>query len=163
MEDTLIQDEALHSLCFLKQLHCLYLKSHFLSNVFLHSLSSFSKLKFLGYRDAVLTNSGLLYFMPPKTLRMLDLRGCWLLSEDSLSYFHEQHPQIELRRELIALAPSEGNVSADLRCHCGASPTSDKISKGSRQQKFGEHFKVSFVGNTKHLSMLSHLFCLVCK
>ncbi|XP_074588977.1 uncharacterized protein LOC141844905 [Curcuma longa] len=145
LEDTLIQDEALHSLCFLKQLNCLYLKSHFLSDVFLHSLSSLSKLKFLGYRDAVLTNSGLFYFMPPKTLRVLDLRGCWLLSEASLSYFHEQHPQIELRRELVGLAHSEGNVSTDSTCYWGASPTSDKISKVSRLQKSCEHCKVSFV------------------
>ncbi|XP_065012380.1 receptor like protein 28-like isoform X4 [Musa acuminata AAA Group] len=112
LEDTLVEDEALLPLVFLKQLRCLYLKSDLLSDVSLHILSSFSSLEYLGFRNAVLSNSGLLLFVPPKALHTLDLRGCWLLMEDVFSSFCKLHPQIELRHELVGTVPIDENVSA---------------------------------------------------
>ncbi|XP_064968719.1 receptor like protein 28-like isoform X2 [Musa acuminata AAA Group] len=112
LEDTLVEDEALLPLVFLKQLRCLYLKSDLLSDVSLHILSSFSSLEYLGFRNAVLSNSGLLLFVPPKALHTLDLRGCWLLTENVFSSFCKLHPQIDLRHELVGTVPIDENVSA---------------------------------------------------
>ncbi|KAJ0048389.1 hypothetical protein Pint_14993 [Pistacia integerrima] len=44
---------------------------------------------------------------PPETLKLLDLRGCWLLSEDSIMLFCKRNPQIEVRHERRSVAPSD--------------------------------------------------------
>ncbi|XP_008783847.2 putative adenylate cyclase regulatory protein isoform X1 [Phoenix dactylifera] len=112
LEETKVRDEAIYPLGFLRGLNCLYLKSDFLSDISLHALASLSNLKFLGFRGAVLTNSGLLLYMPPLTLRVLDLKGCWLLTEDIVSSFCRTHPHIEVRHESVQMIYTNENVSA---------------------------------------------------
>ncbi|KAB1209885.1 hypothetical protein CJ030_MR6G029275 [Morella rubra] len=37
---------------------------------------------------------------------MMDLSGCWLLTEDAISSFCKTYPQIEVRHELVHVLPS---------------------------------------------------------
>ncbi|XP_010915656.1 uncharacterized protein [Elaeis guineensis] len=132
LEETKVRDEAIHPLGFLRGLNCLYLKSDFLSDVSLHALASLSNLKYLGFRGAVLTNSGLLLYMPPVTLRVLDLRGCWLLTEDIVSSFCRSHPHIEVRHESIQMIHTIENVCA------GSSPFHRTIQAPKLKSKEGK-------------------------
>lgn len=101
LEEIHIKDAALHPLTNLGRLSYLSLRSVSLTDASLYHVSSALKLVYLGVRDAVLTDSGLNCFIPPPTLEVLDLRGCWLLTKDALSLFSHKHPQIEIRHELI--------------------------------------------------------------
>ncbi|XP_020269210.1 uncharacterized protein LOC109844543 isoform X3 [Asparagus officinalis] len=101
LEETLVRDEALYPLAFFRELKCLYLKSNNLSDIALQALSSpLPNLQILGFRGAVLTNSGLLLYSPSPVLRTLDLRGCWLLTADVISLFCKHHPRIEIRHDV---------------------------------------------------------------
>ncbi|KAF8380070.1 hypothetical protein HHK36_027540 [Tetracentron sinense] len=120
LEDTQVRDVALYPLSCLQELNHLSLRSDFLSDISLYHLSFLSKLKYLGICGAVLTNAGLHLFNPPAILEVLDLRGCWLLTEDAISSFCENHPKIEVRHELVCAAdqnvchrssPSHGTAS----------------------------------------------------
>lgn len=137
LEDTLIEDEASFSLALLKQLNCLYLKRDSLSDASLHNLLSLANLKFLGFRNAMISDSGLRSLMP-KALRILDLRGCWSLTRDALSSFSEQHPQIELRHELIEMILNDRNRSAG---------STSRSAGSTNQLKSGEQCKGSSIGN----------------
>ncbi|KAF6140860.1 hypothetical protein GIB67_042273 [Kingdonia uniflora] len=99
LEETQLKDEALWPLSSLHGLHTLSLKSNFLTDISLATLSSLSGLKFLALRGAVLTNSGLDSFNTPPLLEILDLRDCWLLTEQAISMFCQNHPKIEVRHE----------------------------------------------------------------
>ncbi|WVZ97007.1 hypothetical protein U9M48_042574 [Paspalum notatum var. saurae] len=79
----------------------LYLKSDYLSDPGLHALSAASSLIYLGFRGNILSRAGLLQFVPPATLSVLDLRGCWILTGDAVSTFCKRHPMIEVRHELM--------------------------------------------------------------
>lgn len=96
-----IKDAAVDPLSNFQELRLLSLKSPSLTDISLYHLSSLPKIRNLGIRDAVLTDSGLFSFRPPATLEMLDLRGCWLLTEDAILSFHKRHPLIELRHEHV--------------------------------------------------------------
>ncbi|KAF5207009.1 Leucine-rich repeat (LRR) family protein [Thalictrum thalictroides] len=101
LEETQVRDGALQPLSCLIHLKFLSLKSDFLTDISLLFLSSFPKLKYLGIRGAVLSSAGIQSFKPPPMLKILDLTDCWLLTEDALLSFRENHPQIEMRHELV--------------------------------------------------------------
>ncbi|XP_044487447.1 disease resistance protein RPV1 isoform X2 [Mangifera indica] len=107
LEQTQVSDEALSPLSNFQELHRFSLRSPSLTDVSLRLLSSLSKLTHLSVCDAVLTDYGLGSFRAPEALKFLDLRGCWLLSEDSIRLFCKRNPQIEVRHELRSVASSE--------------------------------------------------------
>ncbi|KAF8027816.1 hypothetical protein BT93_E0673 [Corymbia citriodora subsp. variegata] len=111
LEQIYIQDDALCSLLDFPGLRHLFLQSGYLTDLSLHHWSSLHCLKTLGFRDAVLTNQGLDSFKPPVTLELLDLRGCWLLTEDAILLFHRKYPRIELKHELIHVSASDHPLS----------------------------------------------------
>ncbi|XP_043716869.1 internalin I isoform X2 [Telopea speciosissima] len=102
LEDTQVGDGAMSPLSSLQELNYLFLKGGNISDVSLELMASIPKLKFLRICGGVLTNAGLHAFRPPVMLEMLDLSGCWLLTEDALSLFHKNHPHIEVKHELSA-------------------------------------------------------------
>ncbi|XP_059442612.1 receptor-like protein 15 isoform X2 [Corylus avellana] len=107
MEQTRVRDDALKPLSSFQELRDLSLRSTFLTDVSLHYLSSLPKLINLSFRDAVLTDSGLISFNPSATLKLLDLRGCWLLTRDAILSFCRNYPQIEVRHELAHIIPKD--------------------------------------------------------
>lgn len=107
LEHTQVRDVALDAISSFQELSHLSLKSASLTDVALHHLSPLSKLTNLAFCDAVLTNSALDLFIPPVYLKMLDLRGCWLLTEDAISSFCKKHPLIKVKHELLDVSPSE--------------------------------------------------------
>ena len=112
LDDTKLSDEVIPPLASFRALKYLYLKSDFLSDPSLHALSSASNLMHLGFCGNVLSNSGLLQFVPPTQLRVLDLSGCWILTGDAISTFCRQHPTIEVRHELMQeLQQNHGGTS----------------------------------------------------
>lgn len=96
-----MKDSALCPLTNMGTLRYLSLRSVSFTDASLHQFSSAAKLIHLGFRDAVLTDNGLNAFFPPAALEVLNLRGCWLLTEDALLHFCYKHPQIEVRHEII--------------------------------------------------------------
>lgn len=107
LEQTQVRDATICPLSTFKELSHLSLRSASLTDLSLDHLSSLSKLTSLCVRDAVLTNSGLGSFKPPATLKLLDLHGGWLLTEDAILQFCKMHPQIEVMHELIIISPSD--------------------------------------------------------
>lgn len=101
LEDIPLLAEVIPPLGSFAALKYLYLKSDFLSDPALDALSAASSLIHLGFRGNILSNSGLLQFVPPATLCVLDLRGCWILTEHAVSTFCKRHPMIEVRHELM--------------------------------------------------------------
>ncbi|KXG21547.1 uncharacterized protein LOC8055749 isoform X1 [Sorghum bicolor] len=101
LEDTPLSAEVIPPLASLAALKYLYLKSDFLSDPALHALSAASNLIHLGFCGNILSSSGLLQFVPPTTLCVLDLSGCWILTGEAISTFRKRHPTIELRHELM--------------------------------------------------------------
>uniref|UniRef100_A0A0A9DRM0 Uncharacterized protein n=1 Tax=Arundo donax TaxID=35708 RepID=A0A0A9DRM0_ARUDO len=101
LEDTPLSAEVIPPIASFAALKYLYLKSDFLSDPALHALSSASNLIRLGFCGNILSSSGLLQFVPPATLCVLDLSGCWILTGDAISTFCRRHPMIEVRHELI--------------------------------------------------------------
>ncbi|CAN4077561.1 unnamed protein product [Withania somnifera] len=104
LEEARIKDSALAPLPSFRKLSYLFLRSGSLTDTTLHQLSSIRSLVTLGIRDGVLTDAGLYVFNPPPTMRILDLRGCWLMTEDALLSFQQRHPQIEVRHDLVSIA-----------------------------------------------------------
>uniref|UniRef100_J3KYQ4 Leucine-rich repeat-containing N-terminal plant-type domain-containing protein n=1 Tax=Oryza brachyantha TaxID=4533 RepID=J3KYQ4_ORYBR len=102
LDDTQLTDNVIAPLASLRALKYLF-KSDFLSDPALHALSSASNLVHPGFCGNILSSSGLLKFVPPAMLRVLDLSGCWILTGDGISAFcrYQCHPLIELRHELI--------------------------------------------------------------
>ncbi|KAJ4956574.1 hypothetical protein NE237_013357 [Protea cynaroides] len=127
LEGTQIGDGAMSPLSNLRELNHLYLKGGNISDISLELLASIPKLKFLGICGAVLTNAGLNSFKPPAMLEMLDLKGCWLLTEDALSLFHKNHPQIEVKHEFAQGLFADQVVRER--------PSSLQVSSGSSQLK----------------------------
>lgn len=103
LELTHIKDSALGPLTNMAKLGYLYLRSVSLTDASLYHIACAAKLIHLGVRDAVLTNTGLNAFVPPPSLEVLDLRGCWLLTKDALLLFSNKYPQIEVRHELAEM------------------------------------------------------------
>jgi hypothetical protein len=112
LEDATLSDEVIPPLASFKALKYLYLKSDFLFDPALHALSSASNLIHLGFCGNVLSNSGLLQFVPPTQLLVLDLSGCWILTGDAIATFCRHHPMIEVRHELMQeLQKNRGGTS----------------------------------------------------
>ncbi|KAK7358527.1 hypothetical protein VNO77_00459 [Canavalia gladiata] len=109
LEHTEVRDGALCPLSNFQELRYLSLKSASLADISLYYLSSIRKLINLSICDAVLTNYGLDTFKAPETLKLLNLRGCWLLTKDSVSSFCRNHPQVEVRHELVTELPFDQN------------------------------------------------------
>lgn len=107
LEQTQVSDATLFPLSTFKELIHLSLRNASLTDVSLHQLSFLSKLTNLSIRDAVLTNSGLGSFKPPRSLKLLDLHGGWLLTEDAILQFCKMHPRIEVWHELSVICPSD--------------------------------------------------------
>uniref|UniRef100_A0A0E0DNA7 Disease resistance R13L4/SHOC-2-like LRR domain-containing protein n=1 Tax=Oryza meridionalis TaxID=40149 RepID=A0A0E0DNA7_9ORYZ len=101
LNNTQLMDDVIPPLASFRALKYLFLKSDFLSDPALHALSSASNLIHLGFCGNILSTTGLRKFVPPATLRMLDLSGCWILTGDAISAFCTCHPVIEVRHELI--------------------------------------------------------------
>ncbi|KAI4369808.1 hypothetical protein MLD38_018212 [Melastoma candidum] len=135
IEQTLVQDDTLLPLCHLTELRHLSLQNNHLTDLSLHQLSPLQKLKTLGFRDAVLTARGLELYKPPKSLEMMDLTGCWLLSVDALKEFQRKHPRIHLRHEhILSLEshPSSGRYKTRENAKCGFKHrASEKLSVSS--------------------------------
>ncbi|XP_050377535.1 receptor-like protein 53 [Argentina anserina] len=111
LADTQVTDAALYPLTSFPELSHLSLKSASLTDFSFNYVSSISKLKSVCIYDGVLTNSGLNSFKPPASLRMMDLRGCWLLTEDAITSFSKTHPQIELWHDLVHISRSDQTFS----------------------------------------------------
>ncbi|KAL2342677.1 hypothetical protein Fmac_003962 [Flemingia macrophylla] len=109
LEHTQFRDEALYPLSSFQELRYLSLKSASLADISLYYLSSIPKLTNLSICDAVLTNYGLDTFKAPETLKLLDLRGCWLLSEDTILSFCRNHPGVDVRHEFGTVFPFNEN------------------------------------------------------
>lgn len=109
LEHTQVRDEALYPLSSFQELRYLSLKSASLADISLYYLSSIPKLTSLSVCDAVLTNYGLEMFKPPETLKLMDLRDCWLLTKDAIMSFCRIHPQIEVKHELVTIVPFDQN------------------------------------------------------
>lgn len=111
MEETQVRDESLKPLSNFQRLNHLSLSGS-LTDTSLHHFSSILNLTHLSVRDAVFTGSGLASFSPPQNLKVLDLRGCWLLTKDVLLSFCQRNPQIEVRHELYHFLPSDKHLSS---------------------------------------------------
>lgn len=107
LKQTQVSDEALYAISSFQELTHLSLGSKSLTNLSLCCLSSLPKLTNLSINDAVMTVEGLYSFKPPTTLRMIDLRGCWLLTEHDIVSFCRRHPQIEVTHEHVRLFASD--------------------------------------------------------
>lgn len=140
LEHTLVRDAALNSISLFHELTYLSLKNASLTDISLYYISSIPKLTNLTINDAVLTNRGLDSFKPPATLRMIDLRGCWLLTEDAIVSFSRSHPQIEVRHEHVQIIPSQ-----DI---CSNRPSPSRLTWKTSQQNQEQKIPVSpsFIG-----------------
>ncbi|KAG9448297.1 hypothetical protein H6P81_014425 [Aristolochia fimbriata] len=135
LEETQLRDEFLNPLLFLRELKHLYLKSDFLSDISLQSLSQIPYLTYLGIRGAVLTNSGLQMFKPPSMLQTLDLRECWLLTADAIYGFCKHHPQINMRHESIQNSSTDQPSSSSLFLSNGTNKGTPSKPKRGKQTK----------------------------
>lgn len=100
LEGIQLRDEAIRPLLNLRNLKYLYLKSEYLSDSSFLTLASLSCLKILGFQGAVLTDSGFLSYVPHENIQKLDLRDCWLLTQEAISLFCKRYPMIDLVHEL---------------------------------------------------------------
>ncbi|KAJ4733986.1 Leucine-rich repeat (LRR) family protein [Rhynchospora pubera] len=101
LEGIQLKDEAIKPLSKLRNLKYLNLRSEYLSDSSFLTLASISGLKYLGYQGAVLTDSGFLSYVPHEDLKKLDLRDCWLLTQEAISWFCKRYPNIDLEHELV--------------------------------------------------------------
>lgn len=144
LEHTQVRDPDLHPLLSCKKLSHLSLKCASLTDATLHLLSSLPKLTTLHVRDAVLTANGLDAFSPPTTLRVLDLMGCWLLTEDGISQFLKKHSQVEIWHEIVQ------NLSTEHQTISNRPSTSQQSSKAAQWNKKQGNLPMPefFVGKT---------------
>lgn len=127
MEETQVRDESLKPLSNFQRLNYLSLRGS-LTDMCLYHFSSIRNLMHLSVRDAVLTGGGLASFSPPTTLKVLDLRGCWLLTKEVLLSFCQRYPHIEVRHELHHFLPSHQGG-------CKHPPPSQETSKNRHWRK----------------------------
>ncbi|KAL5202041.1 hypothetical protein ABZP36_012993 [Zizania latifolia] len=130
LDDTPLADDVIPPLASFRALRYLFLKSDFLSDPALHALSSAPNLIHLGFCGNILSSSGLLKFVPPAMLCVLDLSGCWILTWRAVSAFCMRHPMIEVRHEL--LQELQANCGGTSQLHKSKQPqqVKAKIAKG---------------------------------
>lgn len=75
----------------------------------------------------VLTNDGLDSFKPPPTVEILDLMGCWLLTEDALFLFSKRFPNVEMRHELVPAFRVQPDTSSPPPVHLKASQANSPV------------------------------------
>ena len=107
LEQTKVMDAALDSVSSFQELTHVSLRNASLTDISLSYMSSLPKLTNLSIHDAVLTNQGLGSFHPPETLKTMDLRGCWLLTEDDILSFCRSHCKVEVVHEHVHVLPSD--------------------------------------------------------
>ncbi|KAH9309713.1 hypothetical protein KI387_037624, partial [Taxus chinensis] len=107
LKDTHVYDLGCQPLSFLKELHRLYLRSDFLSDISLVTVSSLPNLNYFSIQGAVVTNPGLCSFVPPPLLQVLDLRDCWLLTKEGILEFSNRYPELDIRHESLVTIPEE--------------------------------------------------------
>ncbi|KAJ3701133.1 hypothetical protein LUZ61_004838 [Rhynchospora tenuis] len=101
LEGIQLRDETIRPLSKLRNLKYLNLRSEYLSDSSFLTLASISGLKYLGFQGAVLTDSGFLSCVPHEDLKKLNLRDCWLLTQEAISLFCKRYPNIDLEHELV--------------------------------------------------------------
>ncbi|CDP12152.1 unnamed protein product [Coffea canephora] len=126
-----IKDAALFPLSSFHSLKHLSLQSGILTDESLPHFSAMQNLEHLSVRDAVLTSAGLDSFSPPPALRVLDLRGCWLLTEDAIFLFARKHSKLEVRHEHVSMSLSDTGGSSYLY----PSEATSKTSQSKQRQK----------------------------
>ncbi|XP_021757655.1 F-box/LRR-repeat protein 13-like [Chenopodium quinoa] len=126
LEKTKVNDAAVYALLGSGELSHLSLNSTALTDKCLEYLSQVKKLVRLSIQGTLLTNGAVESFNPPVTLEVLDLRGCWLLTIDSLRSFCKKYPGIRVRHDHLSLA------SADLNCSVPNAALSQKSLKASK-------------------------------
>ncbi|PON34218.1 LRR domain containing protein [Parasponia andersonii] len=129
LEQTQVSDAALYSVSSLQELTHLSLGNFSLTDISLSYMSSLTKLTNLSIHDAVLTNGGLNSFQSPAALRMMDLTGCWLLTEDAIVSFCKTHSHVEVIHEDVHVFPS------DLRCLDRPSPYRSTVKTSQLSQE----------------------------
>lgn len=102
LEKTRVTDEAINALPGLEELSDLSLNSTIITDKCLEHLSRVKNLVNLCVQGTLLTNGALESFNPPITLKLLDLRDCWLLTMDSLSMFCKKHSGVKVRHDLLS-------------------------------------------------------------
>lgn len=150
LEHTQVINEALFPLSSFQELRYLSLKSPSLADISLYHLSSVPKLTKLSICDAVLTSYALDMFKVPETLKLMDLRGCWLLTKEAILSFCRNHPQIEVRHELVTVLPFEENGHHH---HSSPSRLTSRTMQATRKKE-QTPLSPSFVGNSHYVSNL---------
>ena len=105
-----MKDLALRPLANMSRLSHLSLRTSSLTDESLYHTSSAKKLVHLSIQGTMLTDTGLAAFAPPPALEILDLRGCWLLSQEIVSRFCQKHPQLEVRHNSFETLPSRATT-----------------------------------------------------
>ncbi|GAB2219962.1 hypothetical protein Drorol1_Dr00007603 [Drosera rotundifolia] len=129
LSGTFVTDAGLLPLSGFHELAHLSLMNASLTSACLPHLSSIKKLVEISIRDALLGDDGLSSFNPPPTAKVLDIRGCWLLTEGGLKVFCGNHPELEVRHELVEV-PSPSTVLSYAK-----SPLSRPTSQGPKSKK----------------------------
>ncbi|KAL9274218.1 Receptor-like protein [Drosera capensis] len=129
LSGTFVTDAGLLPLSGFHELAHLSLMNASLTSACLPHLSSMKKLVEISIRDALLGDDGLNSFNPPPTVKVLDIRGCWLLTEGGLKVFCGNHPELEVRHELVEV-PSPSTVLSYAN-----SPLSRPTSQGPKSKK----------------------------
>ncbi|KNA13231.1 hypothetical protein SOVF_118760 [Spinacia oleracea] len=111
LEKTRINDAVVHVLQGSEELSHLSLNSTLLTDKCLEYLSQVKKLVSLSIQGTLLTNAALELFNPSVTLELLDLRGCWLLTIDSLTSFCKKHPRVKVRHDHLFTTSVNHNSS----------------------------------------------------
>ncbi|KAL2902776.1 Dynein regulatory complex subunit 6 [Bienertia sinuspersici] len=126
LEMNRVTDEVVHVLLDFEELSHLSLSHTLVTDKCLEHLSQVKKLVNLLIQGTLLTNGALESFNPPITVEALDLRGCWLITMDSVTLFCKKHPGIKVRHDDL----SEPSVD-----HSNTSTSVGTAQKGSKLSK----------------------------
>ncbi|KAL8138947.1 hypothetical protein V2J09_004948 [Rumex salicifolius] len=156
LSKTLITDSELSPLSSLQVLDNLSLRSANLTDNCLTQLESIRNLVDLSIRDALLTDNALSSFNPPPKLRSLDLRGCWLLTDNAVKQYYQKHHHhhIQVDHELFHF-PSIVGPSLNLHGSSSkiASHNSATKKKGPKDSGSPSPFKKDLIDQRVKYSM----------